>query len=229
VTRNLTLHYDRMMLLLDPTPLARGLARKKVEVVNYPDGRFAVQFNGAPLGFKVFDKIQTVQPGAIVDNKRLSAVLGAHQGAAGRLSGTTAARARCAAATAAAIAPRPGYGQGVFEGSGDLPRCVRRGCLATAECRKPASSDRLPAHRSESPTGYSSAGCSPAEPASTSPVTDNSSSIPIRRGNQMRRSSSPQGCRPAFGCDALALVMSDTNGVSSLLCTPGDISILRRH
>ena len=52
-----------MMLLLDPTSLARSLVRKKVEVVNYPDGRFAVQFNGAPLGFKVFDKIQTVQPG----------------------------------------------------------------------------------------------------------------------------------------------------------------------
>ena len=75
VTGNLTLHYDRMMLILDPTPLARGLVRKKVEVVNYPDGRFAVQFNGTALGFKVFDKIQTVQPGAIVDNKRLSAVL----------------------------------------------------------------------------------------------------------------------------------------------------------
>jgi len=75
VTRNLTLHYDRMMLLLDPTPLARGLVRKKVEVVNYPDGRFVVQFNGTALGFRVFDKIQTVQPGAIVDNKRLSAVL----------------------------------------------------------------------------------------------------------------------------------------------------------
>jgi hypothetical protein len=75
VTRNLTLHYDRMMLILDPTPLTCGLAGKKVEVVNYPDGRFAVQFNGATLGFKVFDKIQTVQPGAIVDNKRLSAVL----------------------------------------------------------------------------------------------------------------------------------------------------------
>jgi hypothetical protein len=75
VTRNLTLHYDRMMLILDPTALARGLVGKKVEVVNYPDGRFAVQSNGATLGFKVFDKIQTVQPGAIVDNKRLSAVL----------------------------------------------------------------------------------------------------------------------------------------------------------
>jgi len=64
-----------MMLLLDPTPLARGLAGKKVEVVNYPDGRFAVQFNGTALDFRVFDKIQTVSPGAIVDNKRLSAVL----------------------------------------------------------------------------------------------------------------------------------------------------------
>jgi hypothetical protein len=51
------------------------LVRKKVEVVNYPDGRFAVQFHGAALGFKLFDKIQTVQPAAIVDNKRLSAVL----------------------------------------------------------------------------------------------------------------------------------------------------------
>jgi hypothetical protein len=75
VTRNLTLHYDRMMLLLDPTPLARGLAGKKVEVVTYPAGRFAVQFNGTALDFNVFDKIQTVSPGAIVDNKRLSAVL----------------------------------------------------------------------------------------------------------------------------------------------------------
>jgi Winged helix-turn helix len=75
VTNNLTLHYDRMMLLLDPTPFARGLVRKKVEVVNYPDGQFSVQFEGTPLSFRVFDKIQTVQPGAIVENKRLGAAL----------------------------------------------------------------------------------------------------------------------------------------------------------
>lgn len=75
VTRNLTLHYDRMMLILEPTPLARGLVRKKVEVVNYPDGRFTVQFEGKPLDFRLFDKIRTVQPGDIVENKRLSAVL----------------------------------------------------------------------------------------------------------------------------------------------------------
>jgi hypothetical protein len=75
VTNNLTLHYDRMMLLLNPTPFARGLARKKVDVVNYPDGRFTVQFEGTPLPFRVFDKIQTVTPAAIVENKRLGAAL----------------------------------------------------------------------------------------------------------------------------------------------------------
>jgi hypothetical protein len=75
VTKNLTLHYDRMMLLLEPTPFVCGLVRKRVEVVNYPNGRFAVQFEGISLPFRVFDKIQTVQPGTIVENKRLSAAL----------------------------------------------------------------------------------------------------------------------------------------------------------
>jgi hypothetical protein len=75
VTNNLVLYYDRMMLLLEPTPFARGLAGKKVDVVNYPDGRFTVQFDGTPLPFRVFDKIPTVAPGAIVENKRLGAAL----------------------------------------------------------------------------------------------------------------------------------------------------------
>jgi hypothetical protein len=75
VTKNLTLPYDQMMLLLEPTPFARGLVRKKVEVVNYPDGRFAVQFEGTSLPYRVFDKIQTVTQGAIVENKRLGAAL----------------------------------------------------------------------------------------------------------------------------------------------------------
>jgi hypothetical protein len=75
VTNNLTLHYDRMMILLTPGPSTLGLRRRKVKVVNYPDGRFAVQFEGVSLPFRVFDKIQTVQPGAIVENKRLGAAL----------------------------------------------------------------------------------------------------------------------------------------------------------
>jgi hypothetical protein len=64
------------------------------------------------------------------------------------------------------------------------------GGSATAEWREPTSSDQLPIHRSESPTGYSSAGCSPAQPASASPVTDNSTPNPIQLANQMRCSTS---------------------------------------
>lgn len=75
VTNNLTLQYDRMMILLTPGPSTLGLRRRKADVVNYPDGRFAVQFEGMPLPFTVFDKIQTVQPGAIIENKRLGAAL----------------------------------------------------------------------------------------------------------------------------------------------------------
>ena len=63
------------MLLLDPTPFARAFAGKKIEVVNYPDGRFAVRHEGITLPFRVFDKIRTVAPGAIVENKRLGAAL----------------------------------------------------------------------------------------------------------------------------------------------------------
>jgi hypothetical protein len=86
VTRNLTLRYDRMMLLLDPTPFARGLAGKKVEVVNYPDGRFAVRHEGVALPFRVFGKIQTVAPGAIAESKRLGAALGVRAGTASVVS-----------------------------------------------------------------------------------------------------------------------------------------------
>ena len=75
VTANLVLHYDRMTLLLDPTPQARGLARKQVEVVNYADGRFAVRHEGADLAFRVFDTIATVAPGTVVEHKRLGEAL----------------------------------------------------------------------------------------------------------------------------------------------------------
>ena len=100
----------------------------------------------------------------------------------------------------------------------------RDGGLATTEWREPASSDRLPIHRSESPTGYSSAGCSPAEPASASPVTDNSSPNPIQRANQIAllNSTARMLAHSRSSCPR-------QRGVSSLLCTPGDISILRRQ
>ena len=54
-------------------------------------------------------------------------------------------------------------------------------------------------HRSESPTGYSSTGCSPAEPASASPVTDIVAQSPIQRGNQMRCPTPLRRCSHRYG------------------------------
>jgi hypothetical protein len=77
VTQDLALRYDRMLLILEPTCFARGLVRKKVEVVNYPDGRFAVQYNGTSLAFRQFDKIR---PPARRDRRQQAVVSRASDG-----------------------------------------------------------------------------------------------------------------------------------------------------
>src|SRR5260370_38610987 len=71
----MTLTYVRMMLIMAPTLEARALARQQVEVVNYPDGRFAVRHAGVDLPFRLFDKIGVVGTGAIVESKRLGEAL----------------------------------------------------------------------------------------------------------------------------------------------------------
>jgi hypothetical protein len=72
---NLTLQYDQMLFMLDPTPEARRLARQRVTVIDYPDGRLAVRHQGRDLPNRVSDKLQKVDQAAIVENKRLGAVL----------------------------------------------------------------------------------------------------------------------------------------------------------
>ena len=72
---NLTLQYDQVLFMLDPTPEAHRLARQRVTVIDYPDGRFAIRHEGRDLLYRVFDKLQKVDQAAIVENKRLGAVL----------------------------------------------------------------------------------------------------------------------------------------------------------
>jgi hypothetical protein len=56
VTRNLTLHYDRMMLLLDPTSLARGLVRKTLLRAPTCFGRFSATLRIPDLSPLLFGK-----------------------------------------------------------------------------------------------------------------------------------------------------------------------------
>ena len=75
VTRNLTLQYDKVLFLLEPTELTRPLARQRVTVIDYPDGRLAIRHNGVDLPYRTYDKLRRVTHAAIVENKRLSEVL----------------------------------------------------------------------------------------------------------------------------------------------------------
>ncbi len=61
--------------LLEPNEITRPLARRRVTVVNYPDGRFAIRHRGVDLPFRPLDKPRQVDQAAIVENKRLGAAL----------------------------------------------------------------------------------------------------------------------------------------------------------
>src|SRR5919202_3651955 len=75
VSTSLTLRYDKMLILLEPNEVTRPLGRKRLTVVNYPDGRFAIRHRGLALPFRIFDKLRQVEQGAIVEHERLGAVL----------------------------------------------------------------------------------------------------------------------------------------------------------
>ena len=75
VSNSLTLQYDKVVFILEPTATARGLARQRVTVVDYPDGRLRIRHNGVELPYRTFDKLQQVNQAAIVENKRLGPVL----------------------------------------------------------------------------------------------------------------------------------------------------------
>ena len=75
MTLNLTLQYDKVLFLLEANAISRPLARKRVTVLDYPDGRLAIRHNGIDLPYRTFDRLQKVDQAAIVENKRLGPVL----------------------------------------------------------------------------------------------------------------------------------------------------------
>ena len=75
VTDSLTLRYERKMYLIQDTPSNRRLIGKYIEVFQFPDGRIEIRVAGESLPYSTYDKLGTIDQGAIVDNKRLSHVL----------------------------------------------------------------------------------------------------------------------------------------------------------
>jgi transposase len=75
VTRALALHYNKVLFILDPTPISRRLVGQWVDVCEYPDGRLEIRHGEHVLPYRIFDKIGAVNQAAIVDNKHLDAAL----------------------------------------------------------------------------------------------------------------------------------------------------------
>ena len=50
------LELAQVLFILEPTGIARSLARKRVTVIDYPDGRLAIRHNGGDLPYRTFDK-----------------------------------------------------------------------------------------------------------------------------------------------------------------------------
>jgi hypothetical protein len=75
VSRELTLSYDRLRIMLERNDTTARLAGRYVDTYAFADGGLELRWRGLPLPYRAFDKEQRVSQAAIVENKRLGEVL----------------------------------------------------------------------------------------------------------------------------------------------------------
>lgn len=75
VTKDLTLHYERKLYLLEDKPENRRYIGKYLDVYQYPNGTIEIKAAGTVLPYSTYDKLGTIDQGQIVENKRLGQVL----------------------------------------------------------------------------------------------------------------------------------------------------------
>ena len=75
ITKDLTLHYERKLYLLEDKPENRRYIGKYLDVYQYPDGKIEIKAAGTVLPYSTYDKLGTINQGEIVENKRLGQVL----------------------------------------------------------------------------------------------------------------------------------------------------------
>ncbi len=70
VSESLTLQYDKVIFILEPTPITCTLRRKRDQLhPDYPDGSLKIFHKGVELPYRRFDTIRHVSQGAVVENK----------------------------------------------------------------------------------------------------------------------------------------------------------------
>src|SRR5215813_11098067 len=56
LSQALTLQYDKVIFILEPSERAKAAIGKYVTVFDYPDGRLSIRYNGVALADRTFDK-----------------------------------------------------------------------------------------------------------------------------------------------------------------------------
>ena len=75
VSKSLTMHYDKVLYLIEDNELSRRDIGKYIDVWYYTDGRKELRLNGDVLPYSTYDRLQEIDQGTIVDNKRLGRTL----------------------------------------------------------------------------------------------------------------------------------------------------------
>ncbi|MDP1086139.1 ISNCY family transposase, partial [Klebsiella pneumoniae] len=66
---------DKVLYLIEDNELSRRDIGKYIEVWHYPDGRKELRLTGVVRPYSPYDRLQEIDQGAIVDNKRLGRTL----------------------------------------------------------------------------------------------------------------------------------------------------------
>jgi hypothetical protein len=75
LSQSLTLQYDNILFMIDPSEFAQAAIGQRVEVVDFPDGRLEVRYKGRTMPYRTFDKLRSVTETAVLENKRLGGLL----------------------------------------------------------------------------------------------------------------------------------------------------------
>jgi hypothetical protein len=75
LSQSLTLQYDNILFMIDPSEFAQAAIGQRVEVVDFPDGRLEVRYKGRSMPYRTFDKLRRVTETAVLENKRLGGLL----------------------------------------------------------------------------------------------------------------------------------------------------------
>src|ERR1700731_4342268 len=75
LSQALTLQYDKVIFILEPSEQAQAAIGKRVAIVDHPDGRLSIRYNGVELAYRTFDKVRHVDQGGIAAIGIIAALL----------------------------------------------------------------------------------------------------------------------------------------------------------